>query len=162
MRFFSSEGTNDKFELLDLRDVIAESLNFCAEKLKINRVNLQTEIPDLPAFSNCQKVQIIQVLFNLLNNAFDACHKLPNPEIKIELVFEPDFARIQISDNGTGVSQAIEAKIMQPFFTTKPVGSGSGLGLSVALGIAHAHHGTIFLDRKISSSCFVLKLPLAK
>lgn len=162
LRFFSREGVTDKFEVLDLRDVISEALNFCTEKFKTNRIALISKIADSPAFCNCQKVQIIQALFNLLNNAFDACHKLPNAEIKIALVLEDDFARIQISDNGSGVLTAIEAQMMQPFFTTKPIGSGTGLGLSVALGIAHGHHGNLFLDRKISSSCFVLRLPLSK
>ncbi|MCB0741171.1 MAG: sensor histidine kinase [Chitinophagaceae bacterium] len=51
-----------------------------------------------------------------------------------------------VSDNGNGIPDAIKEKIFQPFFTTKPTGSGTGLGLSLAYDIVKAHGGEIKVE----------------
>ncbi|OFZ31073.1 MAG: hypothetical protein A2622_00260 [Bdellovibrionales bacterium RIFCSPHIGHO2_01_FULL_40_29] len=161
LRHFSREGSEDRYEITDLRDVVSESLHLCTEKFKINKINLITTISPTPVMCNCQRIQIIQILINLLNNAYDACNTLPNPKIRITLEAKDIYALITVTDSGPGVPSNLDSKIMQPFFTTKEVGSGTGLGLSVSLGIANAHKGFLYLDRSISPSTFVLKLPLA-
>lgn len=157
---FSREASKDVFEVTDIREIISEALNLCSEKFKTHHILLTAEIPPSPIRVACQKIQITQILINLLNNAFDACHDVKNPEVKISASADDNYAFISVVDNGPGVPPELESKIMQPFFTTKPVGSGTGLGLSISLGIANAHNGFLYLDRNISDSCFVLKLPL--
>ena len=70
-------------------------------------------------------------------------------------------ARVDVEDEGPGVSRAIAAKIFEPFFTTKPQGQGTGLGLSICYGIV-ADHGGIFelVQPDIPGATFRIELPL--
>jgi PAS domain S-box-containing protein len=74
----------------------------------------------------------------------------------------PDFyARIRVSDDGSGISRGIMEKMFDPFFTTKDVGRGTGLGLASVLGIVKAHGGAIAVDSTIGQgSIFDILLPL--
>jgi len=68
---------------------------------------------------------------------------------------------ITVSDNGNGIPKNIVDKIFQPFFTTKPAGSGTGLGLSLSYDIVKAHGGEIKVESKEGEgSQFIIKLPL--
>ncbi|MHC5733152.1 MAG: sensor histidine kinase, partial [Nostoc sp.] len=86
--------------------------------------------------------QLNQVFFNILTNAIDVLEeKLTNitlqssftPLIQITTtVHQVGWINIQIFDNGSGISEDVQNKIYDPFFTTKPVGQGTGLGLSIS------------------------------
>ena len=105
------------------------------------------------------KIEVIsqdfgRVLLNLINNAFYAVGKREKERREIGGGFKPTVnistknidnqIVIKISDNGTGMPEAVKAKIFQPFFTTKPTGEGTGLGLSLAYDIiTKGHNGTI-------------------
>ena len=69
---------------------------------------------------------------------------------------------IRVTDNGTGMSPAVQAKIFQPFFTTKPTGEGTGLGLSLSYDIiAKAHGGTLTVESQEGEGTeFLISLPL--
>ena len=162
LRQFSREGSSDDFQAIDIREVITQALKLCSEKFTIKCVTLISKIPEIPLFVNCQKNQIVHAVINLLNNAFDACHKVPGAKIQIVLSQMDAFVTIHVSDNGPGVPRELDLKIMQPFFTTKKIGGGTGLGLSVASGIALSHHGSLYLDRELSASSFIFKIPLLK
>jgi signal transduction histidine kinase len=67
---------------------------------------------------------------------------------------------IEIADNGIGISDKIQDKIFQPFFTTKPAGQGTGLGLSLSYDIIKAHGGEIkFTTQLNKGSQFIVQLP---
>jgi C4-dicarboxylate-specific signal transduction histidine kinase len=104
-------------------------------------------------------VQLSQVFLNLLNNAFDAIEGAPSPWIRVELYSEDDFIEVSVTDSGPGVAKEIRSRIMEPFFTTKPLGKGTGLGLSVSAGIMKAHHGSLFLDETSPNTRFVVRMP---
>ena len=70
--------------------------------------------------------------------------------------------KLIITDSGAGIDPATAEKMMQPFFTTKPVGQGTGLGLSISLGLIRDHGGTLSLDSTSKNTCFVLELPLVQ
>ena len=84
-------------------------------------------------------VQIPQVLLSLLNNAFDAVESLPEKWVQLSFVDLGNKVSVIVTDSGLGIPVEIAEKIMQPFFTKKPVGKGSGLGLSVSKGIGRSH-----------------------
>jgi C4-dicarboxylate-specific signal transduction histidine kinase len=70
------------------------------------------------------------------------------------------WVRMEVEDSGDGVSPEDEAKLFQPFFTTKPVGDGTGLGLSVSYGIVHSYGGTIGYERgAMGGARFYFELP---
>jgi len=84
---------------------------------------------------------IQQVFLNLVNNAIDAMGKSESRELTVDVSNEGEFVRIAVGDTGEGIEERKLNKIFEPFYTTKPVGSGTGLGLSVCHGIVGAHGG---------------------
>jgi two-component system sensor histidine kinase DctS len=66
---------------------------------------------------------------------------------------------IAVTDSGMGIPKQIQAKIMQPFFTTKDIGKGTGLGLSISNGIMETHQGKLHLDDAPPNTKFVILLP---
>ncbi len=69
---------------------------------------------------------------------------------------------IAVSDNGNGIHDAIKEKIFQPFFTTKPTGSGTGLGLSLSYDIISAIGGEITVETEEGKgTVFIIQLPLS-
>ncbi len=71
------------------------------------------------------------------------------------------WAWIEVEDSGTGVAPEDEAKLFQPFYTTKPVGEGTGLGLSVSYDIIRSHNGRIGYRRgTMGGAVFYFELPV--
>ncbi|HEY3667076.1 MAG TPA: ATP-binding protein, partial [Polyangiaceae bacterium] len=94
-------------------------------------------LPDV----SCEPRLMEQVLVNLLLNACDACQ----PGGHVELGVGPEGQRVAftVTDDGSGISEAAAARILDPFFTTKPVGHGSGLGLAITNELVKHHRGTL-------------------
>jgi len=120
-----------------------------------------------------------RVLLNLYNNAFYAVQQkqkeAPEQELptfeRLATLFEPTVSvttkksgnsiLITVKDNGNGIPKNIVDKIFQPFFTTKPTGSGTGLGLSLSYDIVKAHGGEIKVEsNEDEGSEFVIQLPV--
>jgi len=89
--------------------------------------------------------QLQQVMVNLLINAIQVSQSDDVIQVRVTL---PDDAHVKIvvSDTGTGIDEATQDKIFDPFFSTKSVGEGSGLGLSISLGIIQYHNGSLTLE----------------
>ncbi|GAB3709844.1 hypothetical protein GCM10027592_46390 [Spirosoma flavus] len=110
-----------------------------------------------------------RVLLNLFTNAFYAVQQRqkshPEPGYQPTVVVKTSCAHkqavIQVSDNGIGMSDAVEQKIFQPFFTTKPTGQGTGLGLSLSYDIiTKGHNGTISVEsQEGQGTTFTITLP---
>ena len=90
--------------------------------------------------------ELQQVALNFMVNAEQAVLECTPPRhITIKLTGGNGRARLEVRDNGNGVPPENEAKLFQPFFTTKPVGQGTGLGLSLCHGIVESHGGSLSL-----------------
>jgi len=110
---------------------------------------------------------------NLINNAFYAVSSKTSmedenykPLVTVSTNYSPlqggkGGVEIRVKDNGPGIPASIVDKIFQPFFTTKPTGSGTGLGLSLSYDIVKAHGGEIKVESKENEgSEFIIQLPL--
>lgn len=118
----------------------------------------------------CSAQDISRVLLNLLTNAFYAVNDkkktaneyfLPLVIIKTQVVEEG--IKITIRDNGKGIPDAIKEKIFEPFYTTKPAGTGTGLGLSLSYDLIKAHRGTLKVESRLDVYTeFSVTLPLSE
>lgn len=120
--------------------------------------------PNLPEVT-CDKTKIEQVLLNLVKNAAQAMSEnkqQTDPAITIRTRAEPEYARIEVLDNGPGMPEEVRRRVLEPFFTTKAVGVGTGLGLSVSYFIiARQHHGTMSVESEPGKGTrFIIRLPL--
>lgn len=108
------------------------------------------------------KVQIQQVVLNLVRNAVDAlAESLPGArELAISIDPDADMARVSVTDNGPGIAQEIASQLFQPFVTTKR--TGMGVGLSISRTIVEAHGGKIWVESEEGrGSKFHFTLPAA-
>jgi signal transduction histidine kinase len=109
------------------------------------------------------------VLLNLFNNAFyevnkrqEAQGKEYEPSVSVTTNKSGNSVLITVSDNANGIPENIRDKIFQPFFTTKPTGSGTGLGLSLSYDIVKAHGGDIKIESKEGEgSQFIIHIPVS-
>jgi signal transduction histidine kinase len=160
LRTFAREGLQDPARYVPVKDIVAETLSFCQNRFKVHGIKLEVDPIDDSLELKCRKVQISQVLLNLLNNAFDAVKDGQGKEVRIQVNHTSDGLELAVIDDGHGVPPDAREKIMQPFFTTKGVGRGSGMGLSISSGIVGSHGGTLSLDPESKRTRFVVKLPV--
>jgi Signal transduction histidine kinase regulating C4-dicarboxylate transport system len=91
------------------------------------------------------RVQIQQVLLNLIRNAMDAMESTPSRDLVISVSPADDgFARVSVADSGSGIGLEIADQLFQPFITTKR--DGMGVGLSISRTIIEAHGGRIWVE----------------
>ncbi|MBT3586597.1 MAG: GHKL domain-containing protein [Halobacteriovoraceae bacterium] len=156
------DGSLDAPSLYHLGEVMEECLKLYQTKTRTNDValDIQNNIPE-KNLAECNKVQIMQIFINLLNNSLDAVIPLKDRErwIKIILDYHESEYVISINDCGDSISPDLHAKIFNPFFTTKEVGQGTGLGLSLVARLLSNHRGTIELCPDSPSTKFIVRLP---
>jgi two-component system, cell cycle sensor histidine kinase and response regulator CckA len=107
--------------------------------------------------------QLEQVVVNLVNNAAKATHPGRRGAIGIRVgPGRSGWARLDVTDNGTGIAGDVIGRVFDPFFTTREVGKGMGLGLAISHVIVDAHGGTIIAQSKVGwGSRFRVELPVA-
>ncbi len=114
------------------------------------------DLPLIEAFGS----ELNQVWTNIIDNAIAALNS--NGEITIQTRRDGDWVVVEISDNGSGIPEAIQGHVFDPFFTTKPPGEGTGLGLNISHNIiTQKHRGKLSVTSRPGYTCFQAKLPLA-
>lgn len=159
LRLFARDASGEPMENTYVKTILDDSLDLCREKFKIHGVELRVgEVsPQLELF--CRSVQVSQVLINLLNNAHDAVENFEEKWVQIEVKDIEGWVEFVVTDSGKGLSQEVRSKIMQPFFTTKPVGKGTGLGLSISRSILEGHQGQLVIDDHCPNTRFTVRFP---
>jgi signal transduction histidine kinase len=150
----------DEYLRLSYHGLRAKDKNFNAK--------FETEFDNTIEKINIVPQEIGRVILNLINNAFYAVNEKKKtakagyePTVSVSTKKEGNKILISVTDNGNGIPQNIVDKIFQPFFTTKPTGSGTGLGLSLSYDIIKAHGGEIKVNTKENEgSEFIIVLPL--
>ena len=148
-------------ETVNINELVDEVLRFARSDARLNEVQLVTEFAiDLPDVT-LDRIQIQQVLLNLLRNAIEALAANPRDRRIVRVRTALDTAQrllIEVADNGTGVPDDVIARMFDPFCTTKE--TGTGLGLAISRTIVAAHHGKLS-HRTVPTggASFTLELP---
>jgi signal transduction histidine kinase len=158
----SRDDSQESANIQPINSIARDAVAICREKFYSRGINFEIRIPDEDILVNCRPIEIGQVIINLLNNAFDEVKEHESPWIRIELREDANAGEIRVSDSGHGIPTELRAKILEPFFTTKPQGQGTGLGLSISRAITDKHGGKLYLDEEVPFTCFVVQLPLAQ
>jgi PAS domain S-box-containing protein len=158
LRAFARNADRDPLAAAPVGQIVEATLGLCQQRFRAIGVEVALA-GALDAQLNCRAVQLSQVILNLLNNAYDAIERLDEKWIALDVEDRPGEVAIGVTDSGLGIPAHVAAKMMQPFFTTKPVGKGTGLGLSISKGIVEDHGGKIELDRASLNTRFVITLP---
>lgn len=159
LKTFSRDGSSDPMMWTAMNDLINETVDFALPQFKKRNAILDVISFDPALGAECRSIQISQVIMNLFSNSLDAIENLEKRWVVLQLTDAGDEIEISVTDSGSGIPAEIIDKIMNPFFTTKPVGTGTGLGLSISMGILKAHRGTIGLDRSSPNTRFYLRWP---
>ena len=165
MRNFARISDENYFEYVDPNELIEEVLIVVNNEVKYVATVEKILAPCPPVF--CNKGQIEQVLVNLIINAAHAIKGYRSDGtglIKIITVPDLDGVSLNISDNGSGITDENLSKIFDPFFTTKPVGQGTGLGLSISHNIiVDKHKGKINVDTELGGgTSFKIWIPYSQ
>jgi len=179
-----SRSSSGQKELTDINALCDEYLRLAYHGFRAKDKSFNADYK-LELDENLPKINVVsqdigRVLLNLINNAFYVVQAPPPPKGGIKepqttykpLVIVrtssfippsggPRGATITVADNGPGIPKEIKDKIFQPFFTTKPTGSGTGLGLSLSYDIVKAHGGEIKVEsQENKGSEFIIEIPI--
>ncbi|MGP3697607.1 PAS domain S-box protein [Rhodobacter sp. NSM] len=164
-RFLSLGQRQSNRTRVDLRPLLQDAADLVRAGLR-NRTRLTLSLPEDPVWIEVDPTDILQVVLNLVINARDAIASAPAREAGYEIgvalgladpgrlagpfsAGKPNPSRrhvsITVADNGPGIDTATQAKVFQPYFSTKGA-AGTGLGLAIVTGVLAANHGAIALE----------------
>ena len=127
------------WQLADLNAGLESTLNVVLHEVKY-KAEIVRRLAPLPLVQ-CLAGQLNQVFMNLIVNASHAIEG--HGTITLSSGLQGDWAWVQIGDTGSGMSDEVQRRIFEPFYTTKAVGKGTGLGLSLSFSIVQRHGGLI-------------------
>jgi C4-dicarboxylate-specific signal transduction histidine kinase len=131
------------FESLDVNELVRDTLELARGLLTIRHVSVVTELAPEPPRISGDRVQLQQLLLNLIVNACDASAELPEDRrvVTIDTASQGSMVQLCVTDRGPGVPPEALEKVFEPFWSTRP--RGMGMGLAVCRSIAVAHHGSL-------------------
>lgn len=144
-----------------IRSVVEEALQVLRPKIRgSTRIETRFEC-DLEVWA--PRGVVLQVVVNLLLNALHEIEDVPGGLIRISNTCSPTRARLEVADNGHGLTPELRDEVFKPFFTTKPKGEGTGLGLWICRSLVSRLGGTIHLEEAPEGGAlFVVELPYAR
>ncbi|OQY48515.1 MAG: hypothetical protein B6240_04650 [Desulfobacteraceae bacterium 4572_87] len=143
----------------NINDIIETALSVVENEFYLRHVTTEKELAQDMVETLLDKNQIEQVFINLLLNALHAVEEYGRVTVHSAVDPEQKKIRIEISDNGCGISAENVEKIFEPFYTTR--GNGTGLGLSVSYGIIKNHEGDVHIYSELGKgSRFTIEFPI--
>jgi signal transduction histidine kinase len=146
MREFLRRG-EPHISTINVRNLVDDALVLVGTEAASARIRVETDVPrDLPPIHS-DRVQLQQVILNLMHNSIDAISSSGRPDGRIRiaatLMQDPPRIEIAVGDNGPGISPALAQRLFEPLNTSKR--DGLGLGLSICATIVQSHHGRLWL-----------------
>ncbi|WP_435541070.1 ATP-binding protein [Azospirillum sp. ST 5-10] len=145
-------------------DIVRETLTLVRADAAYNRVHLRVDMVEPLPLVLCDRIQIEQVLLNLVHNSIEAIAATGGPEREVVLgvrATPPDGLTFEVADTGPGVPADMVDRLYSPFATTKP--AGMGLGLPICRSIVESHGGRLWLAHSTGrGSVFQVYLPAAR
>lgn len=173
MLSFSRKG-NAMYSFEDICDIVESAVNLALsnfdirQKVDVDKVEICREFAqDLPMIS-CERVNIQQVLFNIIVNGLYALLSSSEirqqPKIILRVYQDGKWMVVDIEDNGSGMDEQTAKRVFEPFYTTKPVDVGTGLGLSISYFIVkEQHEGSLEVRSALGEgTVFSVRLPLQR
>jgi len=160
LREFLSKGSNNNARIV-LDDLIQGVIDFISWEVRDSDI----QITFLPGSPGCEvfvgKVQIEQVLINLIRNSIEAIRQagIPNGQVEIKTRPAADGSiEVAVADNGPGIDSTVANSLFEPYQTSKE--EGMGMGLSISRSIIEAHNGKLWTDeQRQQGALFCLSLP---
>ncbi|WP_182868597.1 MASE1 domain-containing protein [Rhodopirellula sp. JC639] len=156
------EKSGEQRTVFPISDAVNEAccLLEAEARLQMIAVEIDPESPP-PVWVRADRIQIEQVLINLIRNAFDAMRETDGDRrvVKLRTAVVETEVQVSVTDGGTGISQASASELFSPFFTTKP--DGMGMGLAISRTIVEAHGGRIWASPgNDGGAVFTVALPI--
>jgi PAS domain S-box-containing protein len=153
--------TAPRLESVNLCDVVRNATRWLAREMEQEHIALRLDPAPQKLLVHIDRIQVEQVLVNLMQNAVDAIHEAGDGprEIRVRVSRTDDgMAEVAFDDTGAGVSAVATERLYEPFFTTKP--QGMGMGLAICLTIAETHRGRLFVEPRASGRGTTVRLLL--
>jgi signal transduction histidine kinase len=162
--FYRPLETHEELRSVELTAVISQVIELTQPKWRQQaqadgcNIQVKTHLQPIPPIAGDESA-LREALTNLIFNAVDA---MPNGGvITLETAMDNDRAIVRISDTGTGMTEEVRQRCLEPFFSTKN-DKGTGLGLAMVYGIIQRHNGVLELDSVLGrGTTFVIRLPFA-
>ncbi|HET8746509.1 MAG TPA: ATP-binding protein [Ramlibacter sp.] len=157
-----SSGVCEEATRVDLVEVVQRAIHW-VRKGTAPQFEVMFE-PGAPVHVNGSPGELLQVMMNLIQNAYDAASALDDrvPRLAITCARGEHGVVLRFADNGPGLRPEHLSRLFEPFFTTKPVGKGTGLGLSISYGIVEKHGGRLEAENAAEGGAvFSVTLPLS-
>src|SRR5207244_6472151 len=163
--FYRPADSDEEFPIVDLANIVQQAVALTQPKwrgltqVRGITITVETEFKAYPIVAGYESA-LREVLTNLLFNAVDAMPQ--GGRILLETSIENERAVLRIVDTGTGMTETVRRRCLEPFFSTKG-DRGTGLGLSMVYGIVERHRGQLEIQSSLGKgTTFLIRLPLAE
>tara|TARA_R110000868_G_scaffold144960_5_gene364580 strand:+ start:14023 stop:15141 length:1119 start_codon:yes stop_codon:yes gene_type:complete len=146
----------------DINNIINDALLLTTYNIRHYDVTLELKLAEATPTIQCDAIQLMQVLVNLITNAVEAMHNTPVAQRHLLIQTSPidNTVNVVVKDNGQGISAENIDKVFKPFFTTKK--TGMGMGLDICQDIIKRHHGNLTVESTLGQNCqFTISLPIS-
>ena len=159
LREFVSKGSNNKSRIV-LDNLVQGVIDFISWELRNTDIQLAFLPASLEREVSVDKVQIEQVLINLIRNSVEAIRQAGISDGRVDIATRPTVdgsIEVSVTDNGPGIDPAVADSLFEPYQTSKE--SGMGMGLSISRSIIEAHDGKLWAEQRQQGAVFCIKLP---